>query len=314
LLELPGVQSTNRAIATVADDRIWLQSRQLRSLTRFFLEVVDALGASFRDVVLDGELVVCRDGRLDFTALQSRLARPHAAGVPPASFLVFDVLEAGGTDLRGYPYRVRRAVLRRLLDGLGPRLAVVPMTTDATAARAWLTDHLHDGIEGVVAKRLDQPYQHRSTWRKVRAHTSAEAIVGGVLGPISAPVALVLGRPDMHGRLRVVGRTTPIPRHLRTAIGALLRRPDDEHPWPEVLRPSRYGGTAPVEYLRVAPTVVVELAVDAAVDEVRGQPVWRHPAKLQRVRHDLQPEDLVAEYRQAAGRDGPGGNGSNRAL
>jgi ATP-dependent DNA ligase len=152
-----------------------LQSRQLRSLTPFFPDVVDALATSFRDVVLDGELAVCRNGRLDFTALQRRLVSPRAATEAPASFLVFDVLAAGGTDLRGYPYRVRRAVLQRLLHGVMPPLALVPMTTDATAARAWLTGHLDAGIEGVVAKLLNQPYRPRSTWRKVGAYTSTEA-------------------------------------------------------------------------------------------------------------------------------------------
>lgn len=96
------------------------------------------------------------------------------------------------------------------------------MTTDATTARAWLTGHLDAGIEGVVAKRLNQPYRLHSSWRKVRGRTSAKAIVGGVLGPIYAPIALVLGRPDVHGRLRVVGRTGPIPRHMRTEVGALM--------------------------------------------------------------------------------------------
>jgi ATP-dependent DNA ligase len=247
---------------------------------------------------INGELVVCRAGRLDFTALQGRLASPLAAAVAPASFLAFDVLEAGGTDLRGYPYRVRRVVLEQLLGGAGPPLALVPMTTDATAARAWLTRHLDAGIEGVVAKRLDQPYRLRSSWRKVRGRTSAEAIVGGVLGTISAPVALVLGRPDRRGRLRVVGRTGPIPRHMRAEMGARIRPAGASHPWPPVLPPSRYGGSAPVEYVRVAPEVVVELAVDAAVDVVRGRPVWRHPAKLQRVRYDMHPEDLVVMQRR----------------
>jgi hypothetical protein len=83
-----GVQLTSRAIATVAEGRVRLQSRQLRSLTPFFPDVVDALGTWFRDVVLDGELVVCRDGRLDFTALQRRLVNPRAAAEAPASFRV----------------------------------------------------------------------------------------------------------------------------------------------------------------------------------------------------------------------------------
>jgi ATP-dependent DNA ligase len=84
------VQSTNRCLAVVTGGRARLQSRQQRPLTRYFPEIVAALGEHFSDVVLDGELVVCRDGRLDFTALQRRLASPRAAAEAPASFLVFD--------------------------------------------------------------------------------------------------------------------------------------------------------------------------------------------------------------------------------
>jgi hypothetical protein len=59
-----------------------------------------------------------------------------------------------------------------------------------------------------------------------------------------------------------------------------------------VLAPSRFGAAAPVEYTRVEPDVVVELAVDAAVDMVRGRPIWRHPAVYQRLRLDLRATDL----------------------
>jgi ATP-dependent DNA ligase len=167
------------------------------------------------------------------------------------------------------------------------------MTTDGEAARAWLTGHLDVGIEGVVAKRLDHGYlPPRRAWRKVKTRTSAEAVVGGVLGPLNTPVALVLGRRDEAGRLRVAGRTGLLPRDARPALGALLRTADQRHPWPPVLPPARFADAAPVEYTRVEPTVVVELAVDAAVDMVRGRPMWRHPATFHRVRHDLQVDDL----------------------
>ncbi|WP_433557688.1 hypothetical protein ACQPWY_02230 [Pseudonocardia xinjiangensis] len=109
---------------------------------------------------------------------------------------------------------------------------------------------------------------------------------------MNSPVALVLGRRDDAGRLRVAGRTGPLPRDARPAIGALLRAADQWHPWPPVLAPARFGAAAPVEYTRVEPTVVVEIAVDAAVDLVRGRPVWRHPATFRRVRHDLRADDL----------------------
>jgi ATP-dependent DNA ligase len=207
--------------------------------------------------------------------------------------VVFDVLSAGGTDLRRLPYRVRRGVLEQLLDEARPPLALVPMTLDGDAARVWLTDHLAAGVEGVVAKRLDHAYlPGRRAWSKVRGRTSAEAIVGGVLGPIRAPVALVLGRRDQLGALRVAGRTSTIPRAQRAELGALLRPAGAEHPWPPVLVPSRFGAAAPVAYHRVRPDVVVELAVDSAVDVLRGRAVWRHPARMVRVRHDLWTADV----------------------
>jgi hypothetical protein len=142
-----------RAIATADRRRVRLHSRQNRPLTRYFPEIitaiVTAIAARFAGhVVLDGELVVCGAGGLDFMALQRRLtAARRAAAEAPATFVVFDVLAAGGTDLRTHPYWVRRALLLQLLDDAAPPLAVVPMTTDGEAARAWLRGHLDAGIE-----------------------------------------------------------------------------------------------------------------------------------------------------------------------
>jgi hypothetical protein len=98
--------------------------------------------------------------------------------------------------------------------------------------------------------------------------------VGGVLGPISAPVALVAVHRDERGQLRLAGRTAPIPRPARAGVGQVLRAAGDWHRWRPVLAPARFGGAAPVEYTRVKPNVVIELAVDAAVDMVRGA-TWR---------------------------------------
>jgi ATP-dependent DNA ligase len=68
--------------------------------------------------VLDGELVVCGpDARLDFGALMRRIAGARGGDLGQVSYVVFDALSAGGTDLQGYPYRVRRAVREQLLDG-----------------------------------------------------------------------------------------------------------------------------------------------------------------------------------------------------
>lgn len=214
-----------------------------------------ALCEHFSEVALDGELVVAGPGgRLDFMALNRRLAG-GGVGLPGrASYVVFDALSAGGTNLRGYPCRVRRAVLEQLLAGARPPLAIVPMTTDGVAAQVWLSDHLEAGIEGVVAKRLDHAYsQAKRAWSKVRGRRTAEAVVGGVLGPISAPVALVVGRRDEQGQLRVAGRTAPIPRPDRAGVGKVLRPAGYWHPWAPVLAPSRFGGAASVRTATCSP-------------------------------------------------------------
>jgi ATP-dependent DNA ligase len=93
--------------------------------------------------------------------------------------------------------------------------------------------HTHTSIEGVAAKRLDQPYRpsHRP-WQKLRTRVTAEAIVGGVTGRVDAPQGLVLGRYH-HGRLRVAGRTTALPSATSVRIGQLLEQ--DDHDWPEQL-------------------------------------------------------------------------------
>jgi ATP-dependent DNA ligase len=113
--------------------KVTLQSRQQRPLTRYFPEVVAALQEQLTGgVVLDGELVVCTDGRLDFAALQRRLHTGRArrlAAEAPACLVVFDILAVGVDDLRGLPYVQRRSLVSDLLAAVTPPLALMPLTT-----------------------------------------------------------------------------------------------------------------------------------------------------------------------------------------
>jgi ATP-dependent DNA ligase len=103
-------------------------------------------------------------------------------------------------------------VLEELLARrLPPGLVLTPTTTDPQDARTWLLGHTASGIEGVVAKRVDQPYRPGVRgWQKLRTRLTAEAVIGGVIGPIKAPKVLLLGRPDTHGQLHLAGRTTEL--------------------------------------------------------------------------------------------------------
>jgi ATP-dependent DNA ligase len=144
----------------------------------------------------------------------------------------------------------------------------------------------------VVAKRVDQPYRSGVRgWQKMRTRLTAEAVVGGVIGPLHAPKVLLLGRPADADQLHLVGRTTELtPAAGATVAGVLTPHVGPGHPWPEVLPSNRWGRPGPpTTYTQVRPEVVVELVVDTAVEQHR----WRHPARFVRVRSDLHPADLT---------------------
>jgi hypothetical protein len=111
---------------------------------------------------------------------------------------------------------------------------------------------------------------------------STEAVVGGVVGPIARPCALVLGRRDpATGQLRIAGRTTVLRPAQAEQMGALLRPAGPDHPWQGRITTASWGR-------RAEPVVVVEVAPDTAVTAGR----WRHALPLLRIRAELSPEDV----------------------
>ena len=146
---------------------------------------------------------MCSEARV--TALHRRLTH-RPSQLLAVSYVVFDVLAVAGRDLRGLAYRKRRKKLRRLLAATEPPL--MPATRELVGAHAWMREHVEAGVEGVVVKHREHGYRpRRRSWCKVRTRTTADAVVGGVIGPLNAPEALLLGLPDDNGRLRVAGRT-----------------------------------------------------------------------------------------------------------
>jgi ATP-dependent DNA ligase len=288
-----------RCLAFRTPEGVLLQSRQQRPLTRYFPEVVAGIVDQLPwGTVLDGELVVYRDGRLDFAALQRRIhpSAMHAArrgAVLAATLVVFDVLAVAGQDLRARPYWARREHLEHLLRRAAAPLVLMPTTRDLAGARAWMTGHTAAGIEGVVVKDVRRGYRpDRTAWEKVRTYTTADAVVGGVLGPLEAPQALLLGRPESDGRLRVAGRTGPLPLTARRELGNLLVPPRGTHPWPQQIPSSRFGQLPPepVKYTQANPELVVEVDADVCWEQGR----WRHATTYLRPRLDLRPGDISA--------------------
>ncbi|HEV3363352.1 MAG TPA: ATP-dependent DNA ligase, partial [Acidimicrobiia bacterium] len=216
------------------------------------------------------------EGRIDFAALQRRLHPSHTraqqlAAATPAAYVVFDILALAGTDVRSKHYADRRALLDDLLGRQLPHgLVLMPMTTDLAVARAWMLDHTSSGVEGVVLKHLAHAYRPGGgrPWLKIRTRLTAEAVVGGVIGSLDRPEALILGRPDAHGRLRVAGRTGRLSPAARTEIADLLTPATVGHPWPTTIPSSWFGQlpSKPIDYRPVVPDRVVELDVDTAFE------------------------------------------------
>jgi bifunctional non-homologous end joining protein LigD len=154
-----------RTAAVVDQDGVTLWSRQKTNLTDSFSDVAAAIAEQVPSgVVLDGELVRWKVGRLDFDALQRRFAsgkarRAKLVDQEPIDFIVFDILAAGGRDLRGLPYDERRRILEQTAAVWRSPLSMVDTTSDTGEARRWFEELPATGIEGVVVKGGAQPYR-----------------------------------------------------------------------------------------------------------------------------------------------------------
>lgn len=265
-----------------------LESRRGTNLASRFPEVVDAASDQLDDVVLDGEIVALREGRLDFGALTSMPRARAEAGIN-IYFVAFDLLAVGGRDLRAEPYRVRRERLEGQFDGVRPPLQLVPSTENREAAMAWMgADLVTVGIEGVVAKLADSTYRpgRSDSWVKVRQMTVVDAVVVGVTGAPGRADEVVLARPDQSGELRTIGLSMPLPADLRAQIGTNVVLTGE----PPAELSSGMFGRGHTQYRPARPTLVVEVEAEASVTTFTN----RIRPKVHRLRADLSPEDLVA--------------------
>jgi len=304
-----------RCLAYCQGHEVDLRSRHGRPLGRYFPEVVEALlRLASPSFVLDGELVVVRDGRFDFEALLARL-HPAASrverlrGETPARFVVFDLLAVGGEALHGVPFRERRRRLEDLLRGAGPPLHVTPLTADANEAEGWLERFQGAGIDGVVAKHVELRYvPGRREMVKVKREQTADCVVGGfrLFADRPLPSSLLLGLYDQESALRHIGVTSSFPEDRRAELLERLRPlvvPLAGHPWERGFllgagSTARLKGAAASwnpdereqDWTPVAPELVCEVAYDQ-LDDHR----LRHPARFRRWRPDREPRSCLLD-------------------
>ena len=301
-----------RAIVYKGSSDLYIQSRDLKPLDRYFPELHDALlGMLPTGCVVDGEIVITSPHGLDFDALQQRI-HPAASRIAklsketPASFVAFDVLAAGGRDIRAEPQRARRAILEPLVAHGGPPLYLTPMTRDRATAARWLEEFEGAGLDGVVAKLPEGPYlPGKRAMIKVKHARTADCVVAGFRWYKAAKDAvgsLLLGLYDARGVLQHVGVTSSFTmatrKQLVTELATLRERALENHPWrgwadPEASGRSRMPGgqsrwsagkDLSWEALRV------ERVCEVKYDHLQGDR-FRHAAVFLRWRPDKRPGD-----------------------
>ena len=269
-----------------------LWSRNGRPLLRYFPEL-RAVGELLPPhSALDGEIVISRDGKLDFDAMQMRLhpaesrVRKLSAEIP-ATYVAFDLLLWKGKPLHEQPIEKRRAELEKVANGV----PLSPVTSDVAQARDWLQTLQAAGFDGVVAKRLGLPYLpgSRDGVVKVKPYKTADCVVAGVrfkAGGRTTIATLLLGLYAEDGHLDYVG-SAAVGAKRQGEIAALVMPLVDSSSDRRFSEPNRWG-TGELEEQALEPKLVVEVRFDK-LEKSR----FRHGTKLVRFRPDKDPEQCT---------------------
>jgi len=235
-----------RALVFKSGDEVYIQSRDLKPLGRYFPELEVTLRSALPDrCVLDGEVVIAHDGKLDFEAMLLRI-HPAASRVKmlaaehPSSYVAWDLLALGDEDLRDRPQAERRARLEQALAGVQPPVHITPMTRDRAVAADWFDRFEGAGLDGVMAKPESLTYQpNKRAMFKIKHARTADCVVAGFRwyknGKDKLVGSLLLGLYDSAGVLHHVGITSAFKQEVRAQLAEMLKPMRDgaleNHPW-----------------------------------------------------------------------------------
>lgn len=296
-----------RSICFRDGDAVEFGSRNERPLTRYFPELLEAAASELPDrCVIDGEIVIAADGRLNFEALQQRIHPAHSrvqllAAATPAAFIAFDLLALGDHDYTAEPFEVRRTALSRALSGCGPFFHITPATDEPTTAQRWFDELESAGFDGIIAKPLDAPYlPGKRVMFKIKHQRTADCVVSGYRVHKSSGNAvgsLLLGLYRTDGALAPVGVIGAFPMARRRELFDELQPLTtgfDDHPWQwahqgsGVSGPSRWNAGKDLSFVPLRPERVVEVRYD----HMEGAR-FRHTAQFIRWRPDRDPRSCT---------------------
>ena len=304
-----------RCIVFRDGDKVTLGSRNERPLDRYFPDIVDAVLSEFPDrAVVDGEIVLMQEGRLDFELLQQRI-HPAASRVKmlaretPAAFVGFDLVALGDESFMQRPFRERRSALEHALGNAKPPIYVTPITDDLAQAREWFVSLEGAGADGIVAKPGDIAYvPDKRVMFKIKHERTADCVVAGfrfyksgegvgslLLGLYEGPNLWPVGVAASFGAERR--------KRLEKELAPVRLKPGDAHPWSpdgatEKLpgEPSRWSQGKDQSWEPLRP----ELVVEVSYDYMEGQR-FRHVTHFKRWRPDRQPQSCTFDQLERPG-------------
>ena len=300
-----------RAIVFRGSSDVFIQSRDLRPLDRYFPELHELFLARLpAGCVLDGEIVIAGRKGLDFDALQLRL-HPAASRVAklskemPAAFVAFDLLAGEGRDLRDATQVDRRAALESLLASAEPPIHLTPVTRDRALAADWLDRFEGAGLDGVIAKPEQGTYQPgKRAMIKIKHARTADCVVAGFRWHKSGQDtvgSLLLGLYDGKGVLHHIGVTSSFTmatrKQLARDLEPLRRHAVEGHPWREWADAGAEMGRMPGGQSRWSAgkdmswePLRLERVCEVKYDHLQGDR-FRHAAVFQRWRPDKPPSE-----------------------
>ncbi|NDL56288.1 ATP-dependent DNA ligase [Phytoactinopolyspora mesophila] len=300
-----------RAIIFRDGDEVEIGSRNERPMTRYFPELAEAARAHLpRRCVVDGEIIIVTDHHLDFERLLDRIHPADSrvrelAERTPASFVAFDLLALDDVNHMEQPFAQRREALAAALADAGAPIYLTQATTDAGEAEQWFDQFEGAGLDGLIAKKLEDPYRPgERILTKIKHDRTADCVVAGFRWHKSGGVvgSLLLGLYDDAGVLHFIGVSASFPMKRRAELVEELepyRMGDEvfsEHPWAEWARAeahqdsrlpggqSRWNAGKDMSWQPLRP----ELVVEVAYDHMQGTRL-RHTAQFRRWRPDRDP-------------------------
>jgi ATP-dependent DNA ligase len=284
-----------RALVFWDGDELLIQSRDLKPLGRYFPELEAGLKKVLpAPCVLDGEVVIAGPGGLDFEALQARIHPAESrikllAVETPAEFVAFDLLATADEDLMAVPQGERRTRVEGLLHGVHDPLHLTPSSRSRQQADDWFERFEGAGLDGVIAKREEEPYQPGArVMLKIKHQRTVDCVVSGFRwhkdGHGTAIGSLLLGLYDDRGVLQYVGGTASFKTAERKELVRFLEPYRGDSGFGKGRAPgeaNRWTSGKDISWEPLRP----ELVCEVAFDHLQGER-FRHGATFLRWRHD----------------------------